>query len=231
MTKTRPCRRGDEDSPCPYPALAGKQACYWHALAKQPTEVQIRVAQNRLAAAPLPHRPRVSKDAWPVGHRWCSGCQHMVPTWYTSGSRCTACSSAADHAGYLARTYSVLDPQSGALRPMSAEDYAALWSSQGGRCAICGRREGKRRFATDHDHRTGAVRGLVCSDPEYGCNLKVLARFDGDDDPVAMAERLVEYLREPFMTRVLAGRPAAPRPAPRRKVVSTYVDDGSPIPF
>lgn len=60
-----------------------------------------------------------------------------------------------------------------------------------------------RRFAIDHDHRTGEVRGLLCSDDEWGCNLKVVARFDADDDPVAMARRLVDYLADPPAARLL----------------------------
>jgi hypothetical protein len=39
-----------------------------------------------------------------------------------------------------------------------------LLVEQGGKCAIrgCTRKPGTRRFHVDHDHRTGAVRGLVC---------------------------------------------------------------------
>lgn len=39
-----------------------------------------------------------------------------------------------------------------------------LLAEQGGNCAIrgCTRKPGTRRFHVDHDHVTGAVRGLVC---------------------------------------------------------------------
>jgi hypothetical protein len=39
-----------------------------------------------------------------------------------------------------------------------------LLAKQGGKCAIrgCDRTPKTRRFHVDHDHRTGAVRGLVC---------------------------------------------------------------------
>ena len=44
-------------------------------------------------------------------------------------------------------------------------DYARLLDAQGGRCAITGcRATGKsKRLAVDHDHVTGEVRGLLCS--------------------------------------------------------------------
>lgn len=45
-------------------------------------------------------------------------------------------------------------------------DYDAMLKAQGGGCAICAKPPGKRRLAVDHDHKTGRIRGLLCS----GCN-------------------------------------------------------------
>lgn len=48
-------------------------------------------------------------------------------------------------------------------------DYDRLWEQQEGLCAICGksettkRGESVQRLSVDHDHRTGKVRGLLCS--------------------------------------------------------------------
>lgn len=64
---------------------------------------------------------------------------------------------------------------------ISLERYEEMVREQGGRCAICGevpRRWNKRpvkyieplAFDVDHDHRTGRVRGLLCS----VCNARVL---------------------------------------------------------
>lgn len=67
---------------------------------------------------------------------------------------CTPCQTArraaTAHAGRVARTYG-----------LSAEGYSALLAHQGGVCAIC---RGARRYRlhVDHDHATGAVRGLLC---------------------------------------------------------------------
>jgi hypothetical protein len=40
-----------------------------------------------------------------------------------------------------------------------------MWAEQNGRCAICSTtlREGRGGAAVDHCHRTGKVRGLLCS--------------------------------------------------------------------
>lgn len=43
--------------------------------------------------------------------------------------------------------------------------YEYVLEDQGGKCAICGRppKPGGRRLNIDHDHITGAVRGLLCA--------------------------------------------------------------------
>jgi len=42
-------------------------------------------------------------------------------------------------------------------------EYAQLYVFQGGLCALCRRATGaSRRLSVDHDHATGAVRGLLC---------------------------------------------------------------------
>lgn len=58
---------------------------------------------------------------------------------------------------------------------ITLEQYDAMFESQNGVCAICGKEEtacnqyGVRRLAIDHDHRTGEVRGLLCS----RCNMGI----------------------------------------------------------
>lgn len=41
-----------------------------------------------------------------------------------------------------------------------------MLAEQAGGCAICGAEPKTRRLHVDHDHKTGAVRGLLC----YRCN-------------------------------------------------------------
>lgn len=72
------------------------------------------------------------------------------------------------------------------LYGISAADYDAMFESQRGLCAVCERPPGARRLHVDHDHATGAVRGLLCSN----CNTAIGKLRE---DPVVFA-RAVSYL-------------------------------------
>jgi Recombination endonuclease VII len=64
---------------------------------------------------------------------------------------------------------------------MTADEYDAMLAAQGGVCAICGKAEraprirATRQLSVDHDHKTGVVRGLLCS----ACNRAI--GLIGDD--------------------------------------------------
>jgi len=51
---------------------------------------------------------------------------------------------------------------------IEVEEYERLLAEQGGVCAVCGGSD-NRRLNTDHNHATGEVRGLLCSN----CNLGI----------------------------------------------------------
>lgn len=51
---------------------------------------------------------------------------------------------------------------------LSQQEWQALWDSQQGKCAICEKKLKLRPF-TDHDHKTGRVRGLLCGP----CNMYI----------------------------------------------------------
>ena len=74
---------------------------------------------------------------------------------------------------------------------ISIKQYNYMLKKQGGRCAICGKRQKaeKRNFAVDHCHRTGVVRGILCN---Y-CNSRLL-KYLGDD--LVRAKGLMEYLKK-----------------------------------
>lgn len=59
---------------------------------------------------------------------------------------------------------------------ISEEVYDALVKQQDGVCAICGGNNGGKKLVIDHDHRTGAIRRLLC----YHCNIGLGYLEDGN---------------------------------------------------
>lgn len=85
---------------------------------------------------------------------------------------------------------------------VSREQWLATLADQLGACAVCGKQEhdtkdGKRGLHQDHDHATGKVRGILCSN----CN-QLLGRVG---DSVIHLQGLIDYLhkwrRFPLWTR------------------------------
>lgn len=72
-------------------------------------------------------------------------------------------------------------------------DYQAMHAAQGGVCAICRKPETATRggkvkaLAVDHDHRTGALRGLLCAH----CNTAI-GKFGDDPSILRSAIRYLE---------------------------------------
>lgn len=72
---------------------------------------------------------------------------------------------------------------------ITLEDYKLLREQQFSRCAICGAHETKGQYGrlyVDHDHKTGKVRGLLCSH----CNLGI-GKFNED---VSIMNRAMIYI-------------------------------------
>jgi hypothetical protein len=73
---------------------------------------------------------------------------------------------------------------------LNLAEYEAMLATQGGVCAICGKPERSHtksqgisnRLSVDHDHATGAIRGLLCR----ACNFGIAA-FDEDREKMASA--------------------------------------------
>lgn len=194
MAKRKDCTKCGRE-----PKMAGNAiACIECWLAGQPMQVQIAYARQRLDMVPEQLRlKRVAKDQWPDGRRWCAGCQTFVRFEDVAndgeGSRCRACSAAASREYRLETQYSLTQAQ-----------YDALFAASGGGCYLCGRKSPSRPLAPDHDHVTGEVRGLLCPDPDWGCNLKIVARADSyPGGSVAFALRLLAYFRDPPARKVL----------------------------
>lgn len=57
---------------------------------------------------------------------------------------------------------------------VTENDYRRMYREQNGRCGICQRRLYSKRykaFAVDHDHTTGEIRGLLCTNCNTGLGL------------------------------------------------------------
>ena len=96
----------------------------------------------------------------------------------------------------LAATYGLDD---------AGTEYAALYAAQGGKCYICERATGKTKaLAVDHNHETGAVRGLLCGP----CNRGVVGHLRDD---VEALRRAITYLTtEPAQAVLKRNPPAEP---------------------
>lgn len=155
---------------------------------EQPAHVQEMDAERRLACVPASLRlAQVPKAQWPMGRRWCSGCQSFRRIDDCTGSRCQVCNGRAAWEAMLPRTYQIHG------RPFTADDYRFMFKMQGGRCFACGRESRAKRLAVDHDHVTNEVRCLLCPDIDWGCNRGILAKIKN----VEHARKFVEILEDP----------------------------------
>lgn len=76
---------------------------------------------------------------------------------------------------------------------LTPADYEAKLARQGGGCAICGRKPSVgRQLDIDHDHRTGAVRGLVCNSCNQG-----LGQFREDPIRLGYAASYLLFWEDP----------------------------------
>lgn len=212
------------------PKWGARQRCKTCALRVMPIGDQVEAARERLAAVPLELRrkrtPKLTALA-PAGRAWCAGCQSWrdVEDFAKGATQCRPCASAAQHGAMIERTYN-----------LTAAQYDALAALQGGRCAICRARPKSKRLAVDHDHKTGLVRGLLCS----RCNHDLMGSAW---DSMAMALALWHYMntppatgswRAPELGLVAPGEGGAQRPpkpsAPVRDEFATLGESASESP-
>lgn len=77
---------------------------------------------------------------------------------------------------------------------ISLDRFNEMLECQDGKCAICGNPETKvdyrtkepRALAVDHNHDTGEIRGLLCSDCNTGIGLL--------QDNVLLLQKAIEYI-------------------------------------
>jgi hypothetical protein len=65
-------------------------------------------------------------------------------------------------------------------------DYERMLEEQGGGCYICGKKPDKRALDIDHDHETGKVRGLLCSNHNRAIGLL--------NDDITILAKAIQYL-------------------------------------
>lgn len=96
------------------------------------------------------------------GERWCVHRKHFSPAAefpYRDRPVCIGCRSEFLREGSLKKTFGV-----------DHQWYLDKLAEQGGGCAICGSTtvsKGKNHLSIDHNHATGAVRGVLCAK----CNM------------------------------------------------------------
>jgi hypothetical protein len=105
---------------------------------------------------------------------------------------------------------------------ISLDDYERLLDAQGGKCAICGRGEGRKdertgtayRYAVDHCHATNELRGLLCS----MCNHAIGYL----DDSPELLRRAIAYLMDPPARRLGLTRTGPTKKRIREREASPY---------
>ena len=143
------------------------------------------------------HRARVKamQENPPDVEKVCTACEVSKPLdefyrsqagKYGRESRCKDCAKAAyrsrskeyeSRPERQANAYARNRRRQYAKYGITPEGYNAFFEQQSGRCAICGTDKpggkGRKRnlFAVDHDHDTGKVRALLCSECNVGIGL------------------------------------------------------------
>ena len=153
----------------------------------------------------------------PVGQRYCPDCSTTKPLEDFSRNP----SARSGHHNYCkpchySRTQASVNKHHGSTRSyhlkrrygLTEADVASLIDDQGGLCLLCRERKPEH---VDHDHVTGAVRGVLCS-----CCNQGLGNFR---DNVAFVRAAADYLERTTWqrTQVCTGvyRLTSPRPAVR----------------
>ena len=138
-------------------------------------DCQAAVDRSRRESAGLLVRPRDVPD----GQKFCRTCQQVKPLseWSRSSrsrdglqSRCKECTSRRQRRDHLERSYGLTE-----------DAVDKLLAHQGGLCAIC---QSAPAIHIDHDHRTGAVRGMLC----FRCNA-ALGQLGNSPDVLVRAAR------------------------------------------
>lgn len=110
---------------------------------------------------------------------------------------------------------------------LTVEMWTKIFDYQHGVCCVCGRAPVDRRLSTDHDHRTGLIRGLLCQ----RCN-RILGKIE---DPrwemtPELLRKLTDYWEHPSAPIALGkevyGLKGDTGTKTRRKLIKKLVKEG-----
>lgn len=75
------------------------------------------------------------------------------------------------------------------IKNMTYDKYLQMLEDQNNSCALCGRHKDsfKKQLSVDHNHSTGAVRGLLCASCNGGIGKL--------NDSIEMLEKAIKYLK------------------------------------
>lgn len=90
----------------------------------------------------------------PSGVYYCMGCKHENAAKYRAKNRANI------NLKNRVRRYKI-----------TVEEYDRISESQNGCCAICGTELNGRNVRIDHNHKTGEIRGLLCTSCNSGIGL------------------------------------------------------------
>ena len=124
--------------------------------------------------------------------RHCSQCGALLPD-RAHGRRKYCSKLCYDQAVSIAQRDTYRDTWLRSQYKISEDEYKDLLRTQRGKCAICGSKDPRGRagstyFQVDHDHKTGAVRGLLCAP----CNSGIGSLGDS----IKNLEKAIDYLRK-----------------------------------
>lgn len=102
---------------------------------------------------------------------------------------CKECTSEKGHLSYCQSKNKRRNYEYQRLYKISLEEYNNMLAKQEKKCLICGKKEeDKKHLAVDHNHKTGEVRGLLCS----ACNIAL----GGFNDSIDLLNKACDYLKK-----------------------------------
>ena len=171
-----------QEPACGLPRVKRYKACWFH--------LQDGLGAHERAWLAC-QRQRSTPERWgadPVDSIECVDCGLVFPSWWGQPrrKRCLGCYEADQ-----------LNKRAQANYGMGEGEYMRLLYWQGGRCWICRKFPRARALAVDHDHYTGAVRGLLCASQNRGCNNALLGLIPQGQPGLDMIDRMRGYLTDP----------------------------------